>query len=262
MPEIHPTALVDPSAELGCDVTVGPYAIIEAGVRIGDGCKLGPRVVIHAHTTLGARNIVDIGAVLGGDAQDVKCTSPDTYLEIGDDNTIREYVTIHRSNHEGGFTRIGNHNFLMSYVHVGHDCTVGNYIMMANLVQLGGHCVIDDRAVLGGMSSFHQKVRIGRMVMVGGLSGCSIDAPPFCMVEGRPGEVKGLNLVGLRRNDIPEATRTRLRRAVRMLFTSRRNRGDALDELTAEADPTPEVQELLAFVRAMREGHNSRQLER
>lgn len=262
MAAIHPTALVDPSAELGSDVSIGAFAIVEAGVRIGDGCSIGARAVVHANTTLGARCTVDVGAVLGGDAQDVKCTTPDTFLEIGEDNTIREYVTIHRSNHEGGVTRVGHDNFLMSYSHVGHDCVVGNHVMMANLVQLGGHSLVGDRAVLGGLTAVHQKARVGRMAMIGGMSGVTTDVPPFCIAQGKPAEVLGINVVGLRRNDIPEETRTQLRRAVRILFTSRRNRGDALDELAAEADLTPEVSELLEFVRATREGRNGRQLER
>lgn len=262
MVQIHPTAVVDPDAELGVDVTVGPFAYIEAGARIGDGCQIGPRVTVHGRTTVGARCVIDTGTVLGGRAQDLKCTTDDSYLEIGPDNIIREQVTIHRSNHEGGVTRVGQHNLLMSFVHLGHDCQLGNYTMIANLATFGGHCQIDDRAVIGGMAAVHQKARIGTMAMVAGMSGISHDVPPFCLAEGIPAKIRGVNVVGMRRNGLSAETRAAIQRAVRLLFCSGKHRGKALAQLEAEPGQPPELQRLLEFVRAMREGRNGRQLER
>ncbi|MBI2302449.1 MAG: acyl-ACP--UDP-N-acetylglucosamine O-acyltransferase [Armatimonadetes bacterium] len=261
MVTIHPTALVDPKAELGCDVEVGPFAIIEAGARIGDGCRLGPHVMIHSRVTLGARCSVDYGSVLGGDAQDLKCTTPDTYLELGEDNILREYVTIHRASHEGEATRVGSHNMLMGFVHLGHDVVVGDHTMLANLVAVGGHCLIDDRAIIGGHTALHQKVRIGTMAMVGGMSGVTLDVPPYCLAEGKPAEVRGTNVVGLRRNGVSTEARGQLNRAVRTLYLSRRNRLAALEQVEREPDKSPELEAFLAFVRAVRNGRNGRQLE-
>lgn len=262
MGRIHATAVIEPGAELGVDVEIGPFAIIAGGARLGDGCRIGPRVTIHGRTTLGPRCVVDTGAILGGAAQDLKCQTDETFLEIGADNVIREHVTIHRSNHEGGVTRVGQHNLLMSFVHLGHDCQVGSHTMIANLATFGGHCQIDDRAVIGGMAAAHQKTRIGTMSMVGGMSGVSHDVPPYCTADGNPARVRGLNVIGLRRNGISSEARASLKRAVRVLFCSGRHRGQALEELLAEDDPSVELRAMLEFVRAMREGRNGRQLER
>lgn len=261
MASIHPTAIVDPAAELGADVEIGPFAIVEAGARLGDGVKLGPRVVIRTHTTLGAGTTVDVGAVLGGPAQDLKCTTDETFLEIGERNTIREYVTIHRSNHEGGTTRIGDDNLFMAFVHLGHDVVVGNRTMLANLATVAGHCQLDDRAVMGGNSVLHQRVRVGEMAMLGGMSGASEDIPPYSLATGIPCEVKGINVVGLRRNGVDHEARGALKTALQILYRSGKNRLQALDEVAEAVPQVPEVVRLLEFVRAIRDGHNGRQLE-
>ena len=151
MVSIHPTAIVDAGAALGVDVEIGPFAIVQAGAQLGDRCRLGPHVVIYGRTTLGADCQVEAGAALGGDAQDLKCDTEDTYLEIGERNVIREYVTIHRSNHAGGVTRVGSDNLLMGFVHVGHDGVLGSHIQMANLATLAGHVEVRDRVVIGGL---------------------------------------------------------------------------------------------------------------
>lgn len=261
MVSIHPTAIVDPAADLGEDVTIGPFSIIEAGAVIGARCRIGSQVTIRSRTTIGADCLIDNGSVLGGDAQDLKCTAPDTFLEVGARNVIREYVTIHRSNHSGGVTRVGDDNLLMAFTHLGHDVQLGNRTMLANLATLGGHVQVDDRAVIGGMTAVHQWVRIGSMAMVGGMSGVNKDVPPFSMVEGNPCEVRGINVVGLRRNGVSAETRTLIKKAIRVLFVAHRHRGRAMAELERELPPEPEVVELLAFVKAMREGRNGRQLD-
>ncbi len=261
MPQIHPTALVDPTAELGVDVEVGPFAIVEAGARIGDRTRLAARAVICSNTTIGCDNQVGIGAVLGGAAQDVKLDSAATYLTVGDGNIIREYATFHRSNHDGGTTRVGSHSFFMAFVHIGHDCLVGDHIQMANAATLGGHCRIEDRAILGGLVAVHQRVAVGTMAMVSGLSGLNVDVPPYCMVQGSPARVVGLNAVGMKRNGIGPEARSGLRAAVRILFKSQRHRGDALQEVIDTVPPCPELEHFLGFVKATREGRNGRQLE-
>ncbi|NUP98339.1 MAG: acyl-ACP--UDP-N-acetylglucosamine O-acyltransferase [Armatimonadetes bacterium] len=261
MVAIHPTALVDDTAELGADVEVGPFCIIEAGARLGDGCKLASQVVIRSRTSIGARCTIDTGAVLGGRAQDLKCSTDETFLEIGEDNTIREYVTIHRSNHEGGTTRVGDGNLFMAFVHLGHDVVVGSRTYFANAATLGGHVQVDDRAVIGGMTAVHQRVRIGELAMVGGMTGVNTDVPPYSMVEGHPGKVRGINTIGLRRNGVSAEARLAIKTAIREIFCAGRHRGTALEEMEGRLPKLPEVETLLAFARAIRAGHNGRQLE-
>ncbi len=262
MADIHPTAVVHPDVEFGEGVVIGPFSIIEAGVRLGARCRVGAHAVIHSRTSLGADCVVDTGACLGGDAQDFKCTSQDTYLEIGERNQIREFVTMHRSNHEGGKTIIGHDNLFMANVHVGHDAVIGNRTMFANLSAVGGHAQIDDGAVIGGMSAFHQRVRVGKMAMIGGMSGVTTDVPPFCLASGQVAKVRGVNIIGLRRNGIAPDARRALQTAVRELFLSHRHRGQALEELRASLPDLPEVLEFLEFAAAIRGGRNGRQLER
>ncbi len=262
MTEIHPTAVVEPGAELGERCRIGAYALVFAGARLGDDCVIGPRATIHGRVTLGARCTVDTGAILGGAAQDLKCTTDETFLELGDDNSIRENVTVHRSNHEGGVTRVGSGCLLMGFVHLGHDCQVGDHVMLANLVTIGGHCHLGDRVVIGGMTAVHQKVSIGRMAMVSGLAGVNTDVPPFALAEGNPNKVRGINVVGLRRNGVTSEARAALQRAIRLLYLSHGHRGQMLEQLRAEPSPPAELVELLDFVAAIREGKNGRQLER
>ncbi|MCC7493466.1 MAG: acyl-ACP--UDP-N-acetylglucosamine O-acyltransferase [Fimbriimonadaceae bacterium] len=262
MSSIHPTAIVDPGAQLGLDVTIGAFSIIEPGAVIGDRCSVGAHAVICSRTTLGADCVVHHGAILGGPAQDLKCDSVDTRLEIGERNTFREYVTVHRSNHEGGVTVIGCDNYLMAQSHVGHDAIVGNHIQMANQVALGGHSVVDDRAVLGGLVGVHQRVRVGTMAMVGGMSGLVTDLPPYCVAQGMPAKIHGLNVIGLRRNSVGPEARRALQTAVRELFLAQRHRGRVLEELLTSLPDLPEVRTLLTFVQAIQAGRNGRQLER
>lgn len=261
MVSIHPTAVVHPGAQLGVDVVIGPYTIIEDDVQLGDGCEIAEHAKIHSLTRLGPGNRVDKGASLGGDAQHLRADKGDCYLEIGAHNIIREYVTIHRASHAGAATRVGDHNLLMAFVHLGHDVVLGNHVSLANLATVGGHCVIQDRANIGGMVAVHQWTTVGEMAMVGGMTGVNQDVPPYAMVEGVPGKVVGMNTVGLRRNDISAEVRADLKKAIRVLFLSKRNRSMALEELERDLAPSPQVNHLLAFVRAIQQGHNGRQLE-
>ena len=201
---VHPTAIVDPRAELADGVEVGPYAVIGPEVQIGAGCRIGPHVVIDGRVRMGQGNRIFPGACLGLEPQDLKYNGAPTEVVLGDDNTIRECVTINRATAEGEQTRLGSGNLLMAYSHLGHNCDLGDRIVIANGVAVAGHVVIGDRAVVGGMLGIHQFVHIGTMAMVGGMSRIDRDVPPFMTVEGHPGRVRGLNRIGLRRSGLAE----------------------------------------------------------
>jgi UDP-N-acetylglucosamine acyltransferase len=203
-PSIHPTAVVDPRARIASGVQIGPYAVIGPEVELGEDTRIGPHVVIDGQVRMGRRNHVFPGACIGLEPQDLKYNGAPTEVVLGDDNTIRECVTINRATHEGEQTRIGSGNLLMAYCHLGHNCDLGDRIVIANGVAVAGHVVIGDRAVIGGVLGIHQFVHIGTLAMVGGMSRIDRDVPPFLMVEGHPGRVRGLNRIGLRRSGLAE----------------------------------------------------------
>jgi UDP-N-acetylglucosamine acyltransferase len=244
---IHPTAAVDPDAELGREVIVGPYAVIEAGARIGDRCIIQAHAIVGRHVTMGNGNLVGYGAVLGGDPQDL-ALHPRTQSEvrIGHDNRIREYCTIHRGTDEGSATTIGDRCFLMTGAHVGHNVEMGNDVILASNVLLGGRVTVQDRVFLGGGSVFHQHVRIGRLAICQGISGFSKDIPPFTMAVGR-NLVAGLNVVGLRRAGLGIDQRAGIKRAFDLVYRSGRNVGQAL-AAAEELSWTAEGREFLDFV--------------
>ena len=198
--QIHPTAVVDPKAELAAGVVVGPGAVIGPLVVVGPNTWIGPHVVLDGRLTLGRDNKVFPGACLGLEPQDLKYRGADTEVVIGDGNTLRECVTINRATEEGEQTRLGDGDLLRAYCQLGHNGVLGNNIVMSNAIQVAGHVFIEDRAVVGGCLGIHQFVHIGRQAMVGGMTRVDRDVPPFCMVEGHPGRVRGLNRVGLRRS--------------------------------------------------------------
>ncbi len=261
MATIHPTAVVHPKAELAEDVEVGPYCIIGPNVVIDSGTTLRAHVIIEENTFIGKNNHIYHGALLGAPPQDRKFKHERTYLRIGDGNLIREYVTLHRASGEEQETRIGNNCFLMAYVHIGHNCRVGDEVVMANSVGVSGHCVIEDGANLGGMTGIHQFTRIGRLAMVGGMSRIVRDVPPYMIVEGNPAEVRGVNIVGLRRAGIPEETRNALRTACRLMFFANLNLSQAIERIRAELPMVPELEHLIQFVEQTRLGRNGRFLD-
>ncbi|MEB3199128.1 MAG: acyl-ACP--UDP-N-acetylglucosamine O-acyltransferase [Synechococcaceae cyanobacterium] len=201
---VHPTAVVDPRARLGGGVVIGPYAVIGADVELGEGTRIGPHVVIDGRVRMGRNNHIFPGACIGLEPQDLKYGGAPTEVVLGDDNTIRECVTINRATAEGEKTCLGSGNLLMAYSHIGHNCELGDRIVIANGVAVAGHVVIGDRAVIGGVLGIHQFVHIGCLAMVGGMSRIDRDVPPFMMVEGHPGRVRGLNRIGLRRSGMAE----------------------------------------------------------
>jgi len=259
---IHETAIIDPGAELGVGVKVGAYSIIGSDVRIGDGCVIEPHAIIEPYTTIGANCRICSGAILGGQPQDHKFKGERSCLRIGDNNIIREYVTVHRATGEDNCTIIGSDNMLMAYCHIGHNCQIGNGIMMANMVGISGHVIIEDRVVFGGMVGVHQFVRIGKMAMVGGYSKIVQDVPPFSMVDGRPAKVYDLNVIGLRRSGVRPDVRNGLRQAYKLLYRSNLNLSQAVESIESEIEPSPERDYLLEFVRNVKVGFAGRQLDR
>lgn len=250
--EIHPTAVVSPRAELGAGVRVGPYAVVEDGVFVGEGCEVGAHAVVKQFTTLGARNRVFEHATLGGEPQDVKFKGEPSALVIGDDNLIREYVTIHRGSGEGGVTRVGSRNFLMVGVHVAHNCVVGDDNVFANGGALAGHITVEDHVFLSSNVGAHQFVRMGRFAMVGGKSKIVQDVLPFFTTDGNPPRVRGLNATGLRRGGFSAGERSALKRAHQILFRARLPLERALTTLEEMGDE--HVAHLAAFIRGSRRG--------
>lgn len=231
---IHPTAVVHPRAELGAGVEVGPYAVIGAEVRIGPDCWIGPHVVLDGRVRMGRGNRIFPGACIGLEPQDLKYAGDPTEVVLGEFNTIRECVTINRATNGSEQTRIGSHNLLMAYSHLGHNCRLGDRIVIANGVAVAGHVVIGDRAVIGGVLGIHQFVHVGTLAMVGGMSRIDRDVPPFMMVEGHPGRVRGLNRIGLRRSGLVEreggAEMRQLQELWTLLYRSDRVLAEALSE--------------------------------
>ncbi len=232
---IHPTAVVDPAARLGAGVEIGPYAVIGGDVELGDGCRIGPHVVVDGRVRMGRRNRVYPGACIGLEPQDLKYAGDPTTVVIGDDNTIRECVTINRATSGDECTELGSGNLLMAYSHIGHNCVLGDRIVIANGVAVAGHVVIGDRAVIGGVLGIHQFVHIGTMAMVGGMSRIDRDVPPFTMVEGHPGRLRGLNKLGIRRSGLADRDGGAQMRQLQELWTLLYRSDRVLAEALAEA---------------------------
>ncbi len=259
--EIHPTAVIHPMATIGANVKVGPFCYVGQDCSIGEGTILRSQVVIDKWTTIGKFNQIHSSAALGGDPQDTKYSDEPTSLVIGDYNIIREFVTIHRATGEGCSTTIGNHNMIMSYCHIGHNCTVGNHINISNQAGLSGHVVVEDNVVFGGMVGVHQFTRIGKLSMIGGMSKVVQDVPPFMLGDGRPLEILDLNTIGLRRNQIDSATRAGLRQAYKLLYRSKLNMSQAIDAIEEVIEPSPERDYLLDYMKGIRNGFGGRALD-
>jgi UDP-N-acetylglucosamine acyltransferase len=245
---IHPTAIVHDGVELGADVEIGPFAIVGENCRIGDGCVIAARATLERNVILGAGVKVGIGTVLGGDPQDLKFKGEMTTVEIGEGTTIREYTTINRGTTQSYKTTVGKGCFIMSYVHLAHDCHIGDGVILVNSVQLAGHVSVGDKAIIAGQSAAHQFVKIGQYSFVGGCSRISQDVPPYIKAVGNPIKLYGLNSEGLQRNNFPEEVVRELKRAYRLFFRSELNVSQAKERAAAELKPFPEVQELLRFV--------------
>ncbi len=219
MARIHPSAIIDPTAELGASVTVGPYAVIGAGVQIGEGSTVGAHCVIEGPTAIGRDNRIFSHAALGGAPQDMKYGGEPTALQIGDRNTIREFCTFNRGTvQDSGTTRVGNDNWVMAYVHVAHDVQLGDHTILANNATLAGHVQVGDWAIIGGLTGVHQYCHVGAHVMTGFQSRIAQDVPPFMLVEGNPSEVRGFNAEGLRRRGFSRERIAQVKRMHRLLY--------------------------------------------
>jgi UDP-N-acetylglucosamine acyltransferase len=250
---IHPTAIVSPKAELDSSVEVGPHAIVEDHVKIGAGTKVWANAYLTGHTEIGRENQIHMGAVLGHEPQDLKFDrSRRTYLRIGDRNVFREYTTVHRGTEAESATVIGNDCFLMAQAHVGHNCVLGNGVILANAALLAGHVHIGDRAFISGCAVVHQFTRVGRLALLSGSSGISMDLPPFTLAAER-NQVRALNLVGLRRAKISREAISELKKLFQLFFLSGKKVSEALAE-TDGAFQTAEAHEFIEFVRTSPNG--------
>ncbi|MFC1624006.1 acyl-ACP--UDP-N-acetylglucosamine O-acyltransferase [Candidatus Omnitrophota bacterium] len=252
--KIHPKAIVDKKAKLADDIEVGPYAIIGPCVEIHRATKIGSHAVIEGNTTIGENCRIFTGACIGSIPQDLKYKGEESFLKIGNNNIIREYVTINPGTHEGSSTDIGDGNLLMAYSHVAHDCKIGNECIIANAGTLAGHVTLGGKVVIGGLTAIHQFVRVGRLSIIGGCSKVVQDIPPFSTCDGHPARVYGLNLVGLRRSGISKEAQLALKRSFKILFHSELSCRSAIDKVKEKVGRSEEVDHLLDFVKSSERG--------
>lgn len=250
---IHPTAVVHPRAQLDPTVSVGPYAVIDEHVRLGAGCAVGPHAYLTGHTNIGARNRFHAGCVVGDAPQDLKYKGAPTRLRLGDGNVVREHVTIHRSATDDGETVVGNDNFLMANVHIGHNCRVGNNVILANGTLLAGHVEVGDRVMLGGGSAVHQFCRVGTLAMLQGLRPLSQDLPPYTVAGPRLNTLAGLNVIGLRRAGFNDELRLEIKRLYRLLFRSGQNLPAAVEQAEREFT-SPAAWVMIEFIKTSQRG--------
>jgi UDP-N-acetylglucosamine acyltransferase len=251
---IHRTALIDPTAKLGVGVTVGPYAVLGPHVLVGDESTVGPHVVLERNVRLGAGVKVGAGSVLGGDPQDLKYKGEETWTEVGAGTVIREYCTINRGSTATGLTSVGERCFIMTYVHIAHDCRVGNDVILANGIQMAGHVSVDDRAIVSGLTPIHQFVRIGTYAFVGGGSRVNQDVPPFTKAVGNPVHLYGLNSVGLQRAGFSPEVKLALKRVYRLLFNSDLTVSQGIARARGELPSLAEVETFLRFIEESQRG--------
>ena len=250
----HPTAIISKKAKLGEGVSVGPFAVITDNVEIGSGSKIGAHCVIDGDTKIGSNCDIFTGAVVGSRPQDLKFKGEKVFLEVGNDNIIREYCTLNPGTGDGGRTSVGNGNLLMAYSHIAHDCRVGDECIIANGGTLAGHVTIEDKAVIGGLVAIHQFVHVGTLSIIGGCSKVVQDIPPYSTCDGHPARVYGLNLIGLRRQKFSRESIENLNRAYKVLFNSGFTLKHALDKLEAEIKASAEVNYLVNFVKRSERG--------
>jgi UDP-N-acetylglucosamine acyltransferase len=251
---IHPTAIIDPEAELGKDVCVGPYTIINEGVRIGDNVQIGSSVLIDSGAIIGKNCKVHHGAVLGTPPQDLKFGGEKTFLEIGENTIIREYATINRGTRHRGKVTVGSNCFIMIYAHIAHDCIIGNNVILANSVNIAGHVEVEDYAIIGGVVPVHQFTRIGAHSIIGGGFRVPKDVPPYILAGGYPLRYMGLNIIGLKRRNFSADTILTLKKACRILFQSQYNTTQAVQKIKSEIEPLPEIKHLLEFIEKSERG--------
>jgi len=252
--EIHSTAIVHASAEIGAGTIVGPYCIIEAGVVLGANSWLQHHVTVCGPSRIGRGNKFFAYCSIGQQTQDLKYQGEPTYLEIADENTFREFVTVNRSSLSSGKTRIGNGGNFLAYSHIGHDCTVGDGVVFSNNGTLAGHVRVDDNAVMGGLTAVHQFCRIGRFAITGGCSKIVQDVPPFMIADGNPAVVRGINLVGLERKGFAVETVKTIKEAFRLIYRSKYNTRQALEAIAKELPPNEAITQIVEFIQGSERG--------
>ncbi|PYL55883.1 MAG: acyl-[acyl-carrier-protein]--UDP-N-acetylglucosamine O-acyltransferase [Verrucomicrobia bacterium] len=252
--QVHPTAIVDPGAEVGAGTIVGPYCVIGANVAIGPNCWLQHHVTLQGPMRAGAKNKFYAYCSIGQQTQDLKYAGEPTYLEIGDENTFREFVTVNRSTTKDGKTQIGSRGNFLAYSHIGHDCTVGDEVVFSNNGTLAGHVQVGDNAVMGGLTAVHQFCRIGRFAITGGCSKIVQDVPPFMIADGNPAEIRGVNLVGLERKNYPPDSVKLIKEAFRLIYRSKYNTRQALEAVQKELSQSAEVREIIEFIEKTERG--------
>lgn len=252
---IHPTAIIDTSAQIAANVEIGPYSIIGADVEIGEGTKIGPHVVIKGPTKIGKNNRILQFASLGEDPQDLKFKGEQTFLEIGDNNTIREFCTFNRGTaQDKSYTRVGNNNLFMSYVHIAHDCVVGNNVIFANNASLAGHVIVEDHVIFGAFSGVFQFCRVGKYSFASMGALIDKDVPPFVKVFGTPAEAAGLNVVGMQRRGLTSETMLNIKRAYKLIYRKGLTVKEALVELQKMIVECPEIQMFVDFIQTAERG--------
>ena len=246
--QIHPTAVIDAGAEIGQGVVIGPYCVIQKGVTIGDRCWLQHHITVSGPTVIGADNkFVGFGSI-GMQTQDLKYAGEPTYLEIGQGNMFREFVSVHRGTAPGSVTRVGNHGNFLAYCHIAHDCIVGDHVIFSNNGTLAGHVEVGDHAVIGGLTAIHQFCRIGRFALTGGCSKIVQDVPPFMIADGNPAKVRSYNKVGLERHGFDASSVKAIKEAYRLIYRSDLNLQQAIEQIRQDLPDSVEVGQLLAFV--------------
>jgi UDP-N-acetylglucosamine acyltransferase len=252
--EIHATAIVDARAEVGEGTVIGPYSVVGPDVSLGEGCWLQHHVTLVGPARIGPRNKFYAYCSIGQQTQDLKYQGEPTYLEIGEANTFREFVTVNRSTASTGKTRIGDGGNFLAYSHIGHDCAVGDQVVFSNNGTLAGHVQVGDYAIMGGLTAVHQFCRIGRFAITGGCSKIVQDVPPFMIADGNPAKVRGINLVGLERNNFSAESVRLIKEAFRLIYRSKYNTRQALEAITKELPATEEIAQITEFIRNSERG--------
>jgi len=252
--QIHPTAIVDTDAKIGAGTVIGPFCVVGSQVTIGENCWLQHHVTICGPTRAGAGNKFYAYSSIGQQTQDLKYAGEPTYLEIGNENTFREFVTVNRSTTNTGKTRVGSQGNFLAYSHIGHDCVVGDGVVFSNNGTLGGHVEVGDNAVMGGLTAVHQFCRIGRFAITGGCSKIVQDVPPFMIADGNPAEIRGVNLIGLERKDFPGENVKWIKEAFRLIYRSKYNTAQAIEAINKELPRTPEIAEIVEFIQKSERG--------
>jgi UDP-N-acetylglucosamine acyltransferase len=246
--QIHPTALVDSEAEIGDGTIIGPYCVVGAKVKLGPDCWMQHQVTLCGPLTTGAGNKFYAYCSIGQQTQDLKYRGEPTYLEIGEQNTFREFVTVNRSTSSGGKTRIGNRGNFLAYSHIGHDCDVGDGVVFSNNGTLAGHVKVGDYAVIGGLTAVHQFCRIGRYAITGGCSKIVQDIPPFMIADGNPAKIRGINIVGLERSGFSPDRIKLIKEAFRLIYRSKYNTRQAIEAIRNELPSSEDIDQIVEFI--------------